>query len=221
MVVDFLRLGAEDRAPASWANALDILRRTSGCDSEESQLEIERNLSKFVKQLRSLLQEAENKNQDIPKVLSAIVSFVGREAFQALHPQYGQGDYFRTTIGQLVSYLSQFRKTLGWDEALDELEGTNVVPIMTIHKSKGLEYHTVVFVGFEDSAFWNFHKKPTEETCTFFVAFSRAKNRVVFTFCEHRAKPADAPLEPQQRTRVGPLYNLLEQAGVSIEHITE
>jgi ATP-dependent exoDNAse (exonuclease V) beta subunit len=83
---------------------------------------------------------------------------VGRKAFQALHPQYAQGDYFRTTIGQLVSYLSQFRKTMEWDQALDELEGTNAVPIMTIHKSKGLEYHTVVFVGFEDSAFWNYHK---------------------------------------------------------------
>lgn len=76
----------------------------------------------------------------------------------------------------------------------------------------------MVFVGFEDSAFWNY-RKTTEETCTFFVALSRAKNSVVFTFCEHRAMPADAPLEAQQRTRVGPLYDLLEQAGVSIEHI--
>jgi DNA helicase-2/ATP-dependent DNA helicase PcrA len=221
MLVDFLRLGAETRAPASWANSLDLLRRTSGGDSEESQREIERTLSTFIKRLRFLLKKTGSAGQDIQKMLAAIVSFVGREAFQALHPQYAQGDYYRTTVGQLVSYLAQFRKTMEWDEALDELEGTNAVPIMTIHKSKGLEYQTVVFVGFEDSAFWNFHKKPTEETCTFFVAFSRAKNRVVFTFCEHRAKPADAPLEPQQRTQVGPLYDLLEQAGVSIEHITE
>ena len=81
----------------------------------------------------------------------------GKEAFHALHPQYAQGDHFRNTIGQLVSYLSEFRKNMEWKEALDELEGTNAMPIMTIHKSKGLEYHTVVFVGFEDSAFWNFH----------------------------------------------------------------
>jgi hypothetical protein len=87
--------------------------------------------------------------------------------------------------------------------------------------TRSLEYHTIVFVGFEDSAFWNFSKKPTEETCTFFVAFSRAKNRVVFTFCEHPAKPAHAPLEPQHRATVGPLYAILEQAGVSIEDITD
>lgn len=221
MLVDFLRLGAEERAPTSWANTLDILRKTSGGDSEESQRQIERALSKFVKKLRPLLKKIGSKSQDIHKILGEIFSFVGREAFQALYPQYAQGDYFSTAITQLVSYLSEFRKSLKWNEVLDELEGKNAVPIMTIHKSKGLEYHTVVFVGFEDSAFWNFHKKPTEETCTFFVAFSRAKNRVVFTFCQHRSKPAHAPLEPQHRANVGPLYAILGQAGVSIEQITE
>jgi DNA helicase-2/ATP-dependent DNA helicase PcrA len=221
MSVNFLRLGAAERNPVSWANALDILRKTSGGDSEESERQIERALSKFVKTLRSLLKKNRGKSQDIHKILRGIVCFVDREAFQALHPQYAQGDYFSTTMAQLVSYLTEFRKSMEWNEALDELEGMNAVPIMTIHKSKGLEYHTVVFVGFEDSAFWNFHKKPTEETCTFFVAFSRAKNRVVFTFCERRAKPADAPPEPQHRTTVGPLYAILEEAGVHIEHITE
>jgi hypothetical protein len=39
--------------------------------------------------------------------------------------------------------------------------------------------------------------------------------------CEHRAKPVGAPPEPQRRTNVGPLYAILGQAGVSIEHITE
>jgi hypothetical protein len=32
-----------------------------------------------------------------------------------LHPQYAQGDYFSTTITQLVSYLSAFRKSMEWD----------------------------------------------------------------------------------------------------------
>jgi IstB-like ATP binding protein len=45
-----------------------------------------------------------------------------------------------------------------WDAALDELEGVDSLPITRIHKSKGLEYHTVVFEGFEDSAFWGYRK---------------------------------------------------------------
>jgi DNA helicase-2/ATP-dependent DNA helicase PcrA len=102
MLLDFLRLGAAERHPVSWANALEILRKTSGGDSEQSQRQIERALSKFVKRLRSLLKKTGSKSQDIHRILREIVSFVDREALQALHPQYAQGDYFSNTIAQLV-----------------------------------------------------------------------------------------------------------------------
>jgi DNA helicase II / ATP-dependent DNA helicase PcrA len=51
---------------------------------------------------------------------------------------------------------------------------------MTIHKSKGLEYHTIIFIGLEDGAFWTFQRQPDEDKCAFFVALSRAKERVIF-----------------------------------------
>src|ERR1700730_10452278 len=35
---------------------------------------------------------------------------------------------------------------------------------MTIHKSKGLEYHTVIFVGLDDGAWWSFAKDQVEAT---------------------------------------------------------
>jgi ATP-dependent exoDNAse (exonuclease V) beta subunit len=35
---------------------------------------------------------------------------------------------------------------------------------MTIHKSKGLEYHTVIFVGLDDGAWWSFKKDEYEAT---------------------------------------------------------
>ncbi|MGY4173478.1 3'-5' exonuclease [Bradyrhizobium sp. USDA 4529] len=75
---------------------------------------------------------------------------------------------------------------------------------MTIHKSKGLEYHTVVFVGLDDGAWFNFEKQSHEEAASFFVAFTRAKQRVVFTYCARRG----------QRDDIAPLYDLLKQAGV-------
>ena len=57
---------------------------------------------------------------------------------------------------------------------------------MTIHKSKGLEYSAVYFIGLEDSAFWNFRNRSEEERCAFFVAISRAKEAITFTFCKQR-----------------------------------
>lgn len=52
---------------------------------------------------------------------------------------------------------------------------------MTIHKSKGLEYHTVIFVGLHQNAFFGYRNNQAEETNTFFVALSRARERVFFT----------------------------------------
>jgi superfamily I DNA/RNA helicase len=66
------------------------------------------------------------------------------------------------------------------------------------------EYHSVAFVGLDDGAWFNFRRQSQEETAGFFVAFTRAKQRVVFTFCSGRGA----------RTQIAPLYDLLEQAGV-------
>lgn len=75
---------------------------------------------------------------------------------------------------------------MNWSLAIENFQGLHSVPIMTIHKSKGLEYDVVYFVGLEDSAFWNFKKQPEEDRCTFFVALSRAKTELYFTFCKYR-----------------------------------
>lgn len=75
---------------------------------------------------------------------------------------------------------------------------------MTIHKSKGLEYHTVIFVGLDDGAWWSFANDKKEATAGFFVAFTRAKQRVIFTYCASRGN----------RTKIADLYNLLTNAGV-------
>ena len=57
---------------------------------------------------------------------------------------------------------------------------------MTIHKSKGLEFDTVIFIGLEDSQWWSFSTQAEEEKRGFFVAFSRAIAHVFFTFCDVR-----------------------------------
>src|SRR5579859_727100 len=217
MLLDFLRLATNPRAPAAWTNTLEVLRRTSDSDSEESASANERRLSRFLKKLRLDVKAANSRESEIKNILSTIVSFVGKKEFINLHPQYIQGQFFNDTIQQIAGHLSGFRKAFDWPESLDEFEGVRALPIMTIHKSKGLEYHTVIFVGFEDSAFWGYQKNPGEETCAFFVAFSRAKSRVIFTFCEQRERPPGTPAQRQQRAAIQPLYEILKQAGILAE----
>lgn len=40
-------------------------------------------------------------------------------------------------------------------------------PILTIHKTKGLEFNSIYFIDLEDSASWNFDNQPEEERCAF------------------------------------------------------
>ncbi|MPT35257.1 MAG: ATP-dependent helicase, partial [Flavobacterium sp.] len=102
--------------------------------------------------------------------------------------------------------------------ALDMLVGKDTIPVMTIHKSKGLEYHTVIFIGLEDGAFWSFERQPDEDKCAFFVALSRAKERVIFTFSKER-------VDKYGRTRVQSAKNieiiLLELQNSGIVEIKE
>ena len=81
-----------------------------------------------------------------------------------------------------------------------------------IHKSKGLEYSAVYFVGLEDSAFWNFRNQPDEDRCTFFVALSRAKESVTFTFCKRRTGMRH-PM--QQHNAINEFFNLLQKPGIA------
>jgi superfamily I DNA/RNA helicase len=60
---------------------------------------------------------------------------------------------------------------------------------MSIHKSKGLEFDTVVLLGVERETFWG---KKDEERSAFFVGISRAKRRLYLTVSERRDRPDGA-----------------------------
>ncbi len=99
-----------------------------------------------------------------------------------------------------------------WNLAIENFRGDHSVPIMTIHKSKGLEYNAVYFIGLEDSAFWNFRNQPDEDRCTFFVALSRAKASVTFTFCKKRSG-MKCPM--QRHNAINEFFDLLQRPGIA------
>jgi superfamily I DNA/RNA helicase len=82
----------------------------------------------------------------------------------------------------------------------------DAVPLLTVHRSKGLEYHTVFFIGLDSDQWWAHARNTVESTMTFFVGASRAADRLIFTQCDQRGTPA--PL--------GELYQDLQDAGVSL-----
>lgn len=120
-------------------------------------------------------------------IIDDIIAFVGRDRLIAVHPAYGQGGWLEKVLDAAAVHLSASSASGGdCSTALDAYEGVHAVPLMTIHKSKLLEYHSVIFVGIDDGAWWSFANNRIEATAAFFVAFTRAKQRVVFTYCDHR-----------------------------------
>lgn len=57
---------------------------------------------------------------------------------------------------------------------------------MRIHKSKGLEFHTMIFFGLDTRSWWSLQPDADEELNSFFVAFTRAEQRAFFTCCHAR-----------------------------------
>ena len=69
--------------------------------------------------------------------------------------------------------------------ALKRLSELDAVRILTIHKCKGLEFEKVVVLGVEEELFWG-----DAARSEFFVAISRAKNELVLTHADFRARPS-------------------------------
>jgi DNA helicase II / ATP-dependent DNA helicase PcrA len=135
-----------------------------------------------------------------------------------LYPQYAQGGYLAEIVERLAEMISVELPDNNWIEVVNAVKGVGAVSIMTMHKSKGLEFHTVIFLGLEDNAIWNYQRDADEETCGLFVALSRAKERCIFTFCRSRPGRYGTPTV-QTRFSIKRIFELFNDADVNVETI--
>ena len=115
------------------------------------------------------------------QVTDLILNHVEHRELKRAYREYIGGERLDSAISGFETLLDECSRTAAsWSECISDMEGVNSVRLMTIHKSKGLEYHTVFFVEFNDNAFWG----KEGEINVFFVALSRARERVYFSFCK-------------------------------------
>jgi len=210
--LDYLKLAVRPQAPDSWIRLSTLLLAIDGGDSESAGRRVSEGLSASVVALASMLRKQPPNADTVKAAIKHATQSVTRAGLVSRYPQYEQGDFLDDQLEQLAEHFSKYLDTGDWSAAIDRFEGKDAIPIMTVHKSKGLEYHTVVFVGLEDWAFRSFESwQDDEAACAFFVAFSRAKKRVLFTFSKQRDSRA------QGSTTVKPFFDLLKRAGVPFE----
>jgi len=100
---------------------------------------------------------------------------------------YEQGSRLDEVITETFDRVKELLGVTGEAvQALARFSEDNAVRIMTIHKSKGLEFDTVCVLGIENEMFWG---SLPEERAAYFVAISRAKRSLWLTHAGLRQRP--------------------------------
>jgi len=215
-LVDVLTLATQPSAPQAWERSMGFLSFLAGDYADDTAHRSADRLLSFADGLAQRLTDALVGEEEIRTILVEVLGFFDRSRVCAALPQYSQGTFLDDLLDDLAAFLADDRTRFAWPEAVAAVIGTGSVPIMTTHKSKGLEFHTMVFIGLEDDALFNYARDAEEETCGVFVALSRAKHRAFFTFCSNRAVGRYAA---KSRHAIQGLYDLFVEAGITVEAV--
>jgi ATP-dependent DNA helicase Rep len=179
----------------------------AGMDSEDAfgTRSAEDGLEKFLAELRAFMDANSPSEAAAAAVVDMVYTFLDMERIVRSYGRYQRNDMADLIREGVGIHLAKSADATGtWTECLDMYEGADQIPMLTVHKSKGLEYDTIAFIGLDDKSWWSHTPGNPEGLATFFVALSRAKQRAVFMFCNKRGA----------RHKVADLYQLLTDAGV-------
>jgi len=204
-ILDFLRLAATRKGNSdAWIRVSDLIARMHGRSGEDETVPRSyRELEAFIAGRRRWMLHNPPDTSAISQAVDAIVDYLDTPAIQSAFPAQRQYAYLEETVDAVKTRLDQVNGSgESWEDLCDRAEGRGAVPLMTIHKSKGLEYHTVIFLGLEDKQWWSYKDNPQEATRAFFVGLSRAEQRTIFTYCATRGSRQEIKL----------FYDLLDKA---------
>lgn len=213
MFISLIRLAINIRNPHDWEFIVSTTLELWSIDPSQPNddyFKMQDSLSNEIKQISALMKNVYNK-RDFHQLLQHALDFWGIANIKSSFPTYQQGNYLGQVLTKFQDFLWKELQTtkMDWTLALENFQGLHSVPIMTIHKSKGLEYDVVYFMGLEDSAFWNFRNQPEEDRCAFFVALSRAKKEMFFTFSKFRNSTT------QSHYNINEFFELLKTPGIA------
>jgi len=120
------------------------------------------------------------------RTVEGLIQRIGNDLIAALSHDYENKARFAELVDQTKDQVQCcFEKNIRIVESLKSLSEIHSVRILTIHKCKGLEFDIVIVQGVERQTF--FGKKEDTE-CAYFVALSRAKQRLIVTTSKFREK---------------------------------
>lgn len=114
---------------------------------------------------------------------------VGITTLTALSPEYESHVRLKEVVRDTKLRIEELLETEpDLLKALGRFSDDQAVRILTIHKSEGLEFDSVIIIAVEEEIFFG---DQDANRCAFFVGVSRAKRRLVLTHASERPKPIE------------------------------
>jgi superfamily I DNA/RNA helicase len=185
--IDVLKCVFLDRAPEPYARIMELYEgRWNDVSNPAGHRRFKEFLSQNMRSVRAKSFQGPT-DQVLRGMTNGFLNLVGRSALVSLSAEYTGGNRFDDLAEQIHARLRELLDGgLAFDKALARFSEDGAVRIMTVHKSKGLEFHTVIAMGIENQIFFG---DIDSTRPTFFVQISRAKERLLLTCAAHRSRP--------------------------------
>ncbi len=213
LLLDLISCSQGKRDPLIWENISNFYGNINGIDEFTDELILAKSykeIDNIVSDITYLISNFIPNEESMLKLIDCIIEKIDEKRIISNFSTYnGKSDLdiIVKNFSKLL-YIEYSQIQGEWLDTVSSFKGENSIPIMTIHKSKGLEYEVVYFLGLEDSAFWSFNDQPEEDKSAFFVALSRAKSHLIFTYCKLRNN------SPQNNRNINEIYSLLTQSNL-------
>ncbi len=188
LLVDFLLVLFGEREPDAFYRLMTAL---GGFYEDDDQSEDQGKWQRFLDaERRSLSANGNIEPAGVRTHLQRLLKRLGSAFLRSLSAEYEHGSYLKSKIEETANRIEELWKQSGsLVQGLHRFSEDRAIRILTIHKSKGLEFDSVILMGVENQAFFG---KIDDERAAFFVGISRAKRRLALTSVDHRPRPEAA-----------------------------
>lgn len=191
LVLPIFYLLVKNRSAEDWQQAISKLSDLQGLFAEDEleQQRISQDLTNFLQTTKPWLQQQSLNADSAKRTVAKIIAFIDEKNIkQAVAAYQADEEYARVLEGINLLLEESITGTSNWQEALDKFMGKNQAQLLTIHKSKGLEYHTVFVLGLDANSWWSLKdtRRNPEELNALFVAVTRAQQRLYFLLSEEK-----------------------------------
>lgn len=188
LIVDYLSCLYGQREPKAWVRLMNQLIPFA---DEDIQSNAREDLDLLIKQQRKEIAIAELVDEPFSgwwKFVQAFLKQVSIETLVSISPDYESHDRLKEVVRDTKAKIEELLKLEpDLPKALERFSDDQALRILTIHKSKGLEFDSVIIMAVEKEIFFG---DQDENRCAYFVGVSRAKKRLVLTHADQRERPA-------------------------------